>query len=85
MTDSRKPSIALWAAVIVVAVVMLPFMYIASLGPLYFLVGNGTIDEQTWEVLAQPAMFCGEHSGYWPGWFWRLCEGYIEWWGWLAE
>jgi len=85
MSDPKKPSIALWAAAVIVAVVMLPFVYMASLGPLYFLVGSEYIDEQTWELIAQPAVLCARHVGYRPDWFWSLCEAYIEWWGWLAQ
>ena len=85
MTDHKKSSIALWATAVIVVLVMSPFVYMASLGPLYFLAANGTIDQQTSELLVLPAMHLGSQTGYWPDWFWNRCEAYVEWWGELAE
>jgi len=78
MTEQKKPSTGFWATAVIVAVVMLPFLYIASLGPLAFLVENGTIKHGTYIVVAYPLIHWSAVSDRESEeWFWEFCNWYV--------
>ena len=79
MTEQKQSSVGFWATIGVVAVVTVPFLYMASLGPLYFLVANGNIDGQTWDFVALPVMSFKERIYDWPDWFWETYDVYLTW------
>jgi hypothetical protein len=87
VTDERKrPGAGVWAASIVVGVILLPAVYLLLLGPLYFLKMGGVITADTWYIAVVPVHFWLNHIGTEPGWFWRAYEfGYVGWWGSLAR
>ena len=51
MNVSRKPTAAFWT---VVAVVLLPMLYVASMGPVMRLAQEGWIDRQTVRAIYAP-------------------------------
>ena len=85
MTEQKKPLIPLWATVVIVAVLMLPFLYLASLGPVYFLIQKEAIDDWTLDVVGYPLTLWGDIFGNKPEWFWKAHNKYIVWWGNLAQ
>jgi len=80
----KKPGVAFWATIIVVGVVLMPFLYLAALGPTAFLLGNKTISDETWMVLMNPVDLWQLRFGATPQWFWLSFNGYLRWWYLLA-
>ncbi len=64
---------------------MLPFLYLAGTGPLYFLIGTGHIDGQTFNSVAYPLRLWDDSSlHHRPQWFWESYNDYGSWWFRLA-
>lgn len=80
MSEKRKKSSAgFWATVFVVAVLLLPFLYVAALGPMTYFCYRTTISVETYQIFERPYFYCAEHCG-WPQWFWDLSADYCNWW-----
>jgi len=87
MPDERKRSGAgVWAAAIIVGLILLPILYLLLLGPVYGLVVQGALTEHTWGMAVVPVQLWLERVGAKPDWFWNAYEfGYLMWWRALAE
>lgn len=77
MTNGMERGVTFWFTIVVV-------LYLLILGPLGVLYANGTISEETWDLIGYPAMLLGYHFGDSPEWLWNLYGEYMNWWGTLA-
>jgi len=69
----------------IVAVFMLPCLYLASLGPAFFLYSEGYIEGQTVYLVVIPFKRSRSFVGCRPEWFWESHAEYIDWWKRLAK
>jgi hypothetical protein len=77
MTDRKKPGVAFWATVVVVAALTVPVLYVLTLGPIIWCHGRGLIP------LSPPAMQlycdpCNAIMDHVPGKVARAIEAYVS-------
>jgi hypothetical protein len=80
MSDHRKTGSGL-LALIGVAVLLLPVLYVASLGPAVYLHERGVLSNETGETIYAPLMLLADRSES----FRTTMERYAEWWSALAH
>ncbi len=85
MTDHKKSSTGFWATMIVIGVVLLPFLYLAALGPEEYLLAKGIISNETDDIVSRPYWLCKGYCGPEPEWFWKNYYKYLGWWYSLAH
>ena len=85
MTERKKSSAGFWAILVVLGAASVPFLYVASLGPVEYLLISGTIDGATYITIVYPWGLFEDSFGGHPSWFWDSCNNYFEWWCSLAH
>jgi hypothetical protein len=83
VSENRKPSVGFWATVTLVAVLVISLLYVASAGPVAYLLGRGAIENDAWDSLygrpfgffanCLPASVMRPLAQYWA---WSFKRGY---------
>jgi hypothetical protein len=77
----KKLGLGFWCAIAFATTAMAPVLYLLLLGPIYCLLINDKITENTYRVLSNPLqLWIDNISGSTPAWFWQWYQAYMKWW-----
>ena len=82
MSQEKKPTLGFFVTVAIVAVVLVPALYVLSTGPALFLYDKGVIGEEAIAIAFAPLELVSDSI---PKWAENVFEEYLTWWEALAE